>query len=476
MPFTDTSRNIRLDGATLHADCRVAPGSDKYKTSHLALDNIIGVVDGQLRWGYRNFSQNAKNIKLDGSQLSADVKTVDGKFVTHKLDLNSNIHNNKGSLEGLNIHRPVTPAKGHAHQDSSVTKSPELKIDLSKAKASNGVTAANALSTSISDLSMSTSSSLFSSASAASSATSMHSVKTETFAESSYSETKTSFEMGSSVQLSIRTTCKNVKLKGTVLSAHCFHSSSREHVYAILDLNTCIGFDNGKLFWGGSNFSSKCEKIELKNWVLVVTFEDKAGHHHETVLELWECIHNIDGKLRYIEVMNAKFSAMLSEVPWMKFRVIAEPDMSVFASHPVLKTTMARIAQSTVEHVTMQMEEKITKAITEAISSVTVSAMTHIQKSLEVMVQEVAFGGGKAHIHGSATATEELHILREGDRYFEAVNYGHHHHHDHHDHHGNGYGNGIGNGNGNGAGAGAGYMHTHFDYQVQEVSSENKVD
>ncbi|KAF8184852.1 hypothetical protein BJ912DRAFT_1115604 [Pholiota molesta] len=51
---------------------------------------------------------------------------------------------------------------------------------------------------------------------------------------------------------------------------------------------------------------------------------------------------------------------LLSEVPWMKFKDIAEPDLSIFSKHPVIQQTMTRIAESTVEHVTTEMHKMLT--------------------------------------------------------------------------------------------------------------------
>ena len=96
-----------------------------------------------------------------------------------------------------------------------------------------------------------------------------------------------------------------------------------------------------------------------------------------------------------------KLSVMLSEVPWMKFRVIAEPDFSVFTRHPVMQSTLTQIATTTVEHVTAKFEALMALALAETVQIVTQSAMDHVQEpSLVVLTQNLsAASGAHAHLH-----------------------------------------------------------------------------
>ena len=87
-----------------------------------------------------------------------------------------------------------------------------------------------------------------------------------------------------------------------------------------------------------------------------------------------------------------KLSVMLSEVPWMKFKVIAEPDFSVFSRHPVMQSTLVQIANSTVQHVTAKFEALMSAALAETIQVVTQSAMVHIEQSLEVLTENLNVG------------------------------------------------------------------------------------
>ena len=89
--------------------------------------------------------------------------------------------------------------------------------------------------------------------------------------------------------------------------------------------------------------------------------------------------------------------AMLSQVPWMKFKVIAEPDFSVFARHPVIRSSFDLIAMSTVKHVTAKFEELMAIALSKMIETVTQSAMEHVEQSLEVLTQNMS--GIDANLH-----------------------------------------------------------------------------
>ena len=80
-----------------------------------------------------------------------------------------------------------------------------------------------------------------------------------------------------------------------------------------------------------------------------------------------------------IMAYDEKLSVMLSEAPWMKFRVIAEPDFSVFTRHPVMQSTLTQIATTTVEHVTAKFEALMAAALAETIQIVTQSAIEHVE-------------------------------------------------------------------------------------------------
>jgi len=105
---------------------------------------------------------------------------------------------------------------------------------------------------------------------------------------------------------------------------------------------------------------------------------------------------------------------MLTEVPWMKFKVIAEPDLSIFAGHPVIKDTMVKIAQSTVQHVTAEMSLRLQAALQLAIAEVTISAIQYIHTEMDMVVQETT-GIGAAEVHASCTSGQYLHEMKYAD-------------------------------------------------------------
>jgi hypothetical protein len=178
-----------------------------------------------------------------------------------------------------------------------------------------------------------------------------------------------------------------------------------------IDLDQYIGLVNGQLVFGAKGFTKHkhLRNIRLEGFIIYaeVYTEGLGESWIEISLDISEKFKNKNGILIAV-TMNADLSVMLSEIPWMKFKVIAEPDMSVFARHPVMQQTMVSIAESTVEHVTNQMSSMIQTAIQQAVRVVTESAMVHIEQSMQTMVQDVV-GYGQAH--GSATAAAELHLM-----------------------------------------------------------------
>ena len=99
----------------------------------------------------------------------------------------------------------------------------------------------------------------------------------------------------------------------------------------------------------------------------------------------------------------------------MKFKVVAEPDLTVFRSHPVVKETLIKISESCVEHVTFEMQAKLTIAMEAAIIAITASAMKHVSVLLETICTDVV---GHATACPSVTECECLHIDKD--------HYGHH--------------------------------------------------
>ena len=101
MSFEWSCKNIRLDGLNLFADCRRIDGS--YRTSSLPLDTIIGNVDGAFKWGYRNLSGTAQDLGIQNGLLQAKLKKSDGTWVEASLNLGTNVVNADGILKAVNL-------------------------------------------------------------------------------------------------------------------------------------------------------------------------------------------------------------------------------------------------------------------------------------------------------------------------------------------------------------------------------------
>ena len=91
----------------------------------------------------------------------------------------------------------------------------------------------------------------------------------------------------------------------------------------------------------------------------------------------------------------------------MKFKVIAEPDFSVFARHPVMQSTLVQIANTTVQHLTAKFEALMSIALAETIQTVTQSAMEHIEQSVVVLTQNLS-AGAPAHLDETYTGSGQL--------------------------------------------------------------------
>ena len=215
-----------------------------------------------------------------------------------------------------------------------------------------------------------------------------------------------------SQQYLIQDTCSNFQLREGFFHLDVNHGDGRVS-HTSIDLNLYIGNVNGRLQWDATDFSKTCKSIRLEEFFLVADCLVPAQHgqkeHYVTArLDLRTHFRIAGGILIYVET-NKKLSMMLSEVPWMKFKVIAEPDLSVFGSHPVVKQTLARIAESTVEHVTVEMHKMLTIAMESAIVAITASALKHVSLEMEHSVRDAV---GYAVASPSVTESEYLRIAQ----------------------------------------------------------------
>ncbi|KZP11412.1 hypothetical protein FIBSPDRAFT_871343 [Athelia psychrophila] len=201
------------------------------------------------------------------------------------------------------------------------------------------------------------------------------------------------------------------ELKESVLHAECLLADGHTWKHTTFDLNTCIGNIDGELRWDKQDFyKSICleHKAHLEGTVLVA--KCKKAHSNEYVLSRLDLATHLrnDNGIIVVIAHSEKLSTMLTEVPWMKFKVVAEPDFSVFTTHPVMQETMARIAQTTAEHVSKQMASILALAIAEATVVVTASAMEHVSQSMEVMLSTLS-GETTATVEHSTSHLSHLH-------------------------------------------------------------------
>lgn len=199
-----------------------------------------------------------------------------------------------------------------------------------------------------------------------------------------------------------------------VLTAECLQvRADGEHwKVSTFDLYKYLGNIKGDLKWGDKDFHLTSEGFRFEGTKLFAkcqVWNNNTKSTKECWFDLATRLRCDDGVILAIE-FDEGLSTMLSEVPWMKFKVVAEPDFSVIATHPVMQATMQKIAKSTVEHVTAQMSSIMALAIAGAVEVVTKSAYEHISQSMEVMVQGVS---GNAHVHGSVNTPSKLQTLGE---------------------------------------------------------------
>ncbi|KAF8965025.1 hypothetical protein BDZ97DRAFT_810070 [Flammula alnicola] len=376
MPFTDSFRKVTINKGVLSAECKKSDNKT-WISSSINLDEFLGNVDGKFTLGGKGFSQSAQDITLADGVISAKLKNATGKYVDAKFDLSQHVHSNDGIIGA----KGIIAVQGVGMQVGAVG----LDRSFSASSAASAASAASMSSMSSSQSTSMTSVSQHSSSS------------TKTFSSSKFRYQ----------QLLIEETCTNFVLKGTFLHCDIHHEDGRVS-HASFDLDLCIGNVDGRLVWDASGFSKTCTAIALDGLFLTAKCRHPI-HHDEYIfarLDLRTRLRNQGGVIIFVET-NKKLSMMLSEVPWMKFKVIAEPDLSVFGSHPVVKQTMTRIAESTVEHVTLEMHKMLTIAMEEAIVAVTASAMKHIAVQMEHTVQDAV---GYAVASPSATESEFLHI------------------------------------------------------------------
>ena len=177
--------------------------------------------------------------------------------------------------------------------------------------------------------------------------------------------------------------CRKWKLNGPILHLECLLADGHTWISTNFDLNYCIGNIDGRLSWDSKAFlrSTKEHTARLEGTVLVA--KCKRAHSEayvETRLDIATRLRNNDG----VVVVLGK-----NEDPGMKPSFVAEPDFSDFTAHPAVRGAMARVAQTTAEHVAKQMSMIAVAVIADATAAVIASAMEHASQSMEALLSNI---------------------------------------------------------------------------------------
>jgi hypothetical protein len=112
---------------------------------------------------------------------------------------------------------------------------------------------------------------------------------------------------------------------------------------------------------------------------------------------------------RILHAGTCSFGDVLSEVPWMKFRLIAEPNMDVFASDIRLRTFIRQVTELTVSIVTKQCTEEIAILVAALVASLTSSMEVRIKLIVETIIKQIA----TLCLEDTMTACQNLNEIKE---------------------------------------------------------------
>lgn len=136
-------------------------------------------------------------------------------------------------------------------------------------------------------------------------------------------------------------------------------------------------------------------------------------------------------------IAHADLSGFLSEASWMKFKVVAEPDMNLLFSHPAFRSSVSGVAERAIAHVMEKTQTVIQAVITEALEVIEESARAYVQAEMETIVHT-------AYLHKAHSDMGKLKIYREHEHFQPHVHKAYH-----------GFGGAIGYGQGGAVGGGS---------------------
>ncbi|KAF5337775.1 hypothetical protein D9758_016622 [Tetrapyrgos nigripes] len=94
--YSVASDKLRLVGSNLHAQCLKL--NESYAAQTLDLAKYIGVVNGHLAWGCRDFHSACRSVKLEGYVLHAECHDEKKVVIKFSLDLSRYLHSYDGVL------------------------------------------------------------------------------------------------------------------------------------------------------------------------------------------------------------------------------------------------------------------------------------------------------------------------------------------------------------------------------------------
>ncbi|KAL4909550.1 hypothetical protein BDW74DRAFT_146784 [Aspergillus multicolor] len=98
MSFARSCSNFHLEnGHVLVATAQDVHGN--WRESRIDLNGFIGNQDGWFMWDGENFANSARDIRLEGSRLTAELPKRDGGYRERQgIELNDRIGNDNGRL------------------------------------------------------------------------------------------------------------------------------------------------------------------------------------------------------------------------------------------------------------------------------------------------------------------------------------------------------------------------------------------
>lgn len=93
----DSSQKIHLQGTILHSESTASDGFQY--TSQVDLDKFIGNINGELQWGFEGFGQTSRELRLEGHCLVAECQLPSGThYQKSSFNLSTKLCEENGTL------------------------------------------------------------------------------------------------------------------------------------------------------------------------------------------------------------------------------------------------------------------------------------------------------------------------------------------------------------------------------------------